>query len=403
MRTVQVIIFLLRDKFGLQINGFVLAGLLFAAVSAHAQTNSSSNAFQPQNPPEMKPLASHATPAYLAAKRFQHGVNLANYLEAPRGRSWGVSVSAEEFALMKREGFDHVRVPIRWSDYAGPAPEFKLGEEIFARADFVATNALAQQLAVIVNIHHFLELDRDPSGQKDKFIALWKQIAAHYQKFPDTLAFELDNEPHDAATSAVMNRLYAQAIAEIRKTNPQRTIFVGPGQWNSIDELKNLVLPEDENIIVTVHCYDPFLFTHQGATWTGDDTKVTGIQFPGPPEKPLVPDPSLKLKGWVRNWIEQYNTMPAATNPSGPSAFENELKQAHAWSEYYGRPLYIGEFGAYTKADAASRARFYSAFRHACEKNGLGWAIWDWSSGFRYWDKKKWEPMPGLREALFEK
>ena len=95
-----------------------------------------------------------------------------------------------------------------------------------------------------------------------------------------------------------MNPIYARAIAEIRRTNPQRTIFVEPGGWGSIDELKNLVLPPDDNVIVSVHCYDPFYFTHQGATWTGGQTPVTGIVFPGPPAQPLVPDPKLHLKNY---------------------------------------------------------------------------------------------------------
>ncbi|MEY2465740.1 MAG: endoglucanase, partial [Verrucomicrobiota bacterium] len=259
-------------------------------------------AFTPSNPPAMKPLANRNSPAHQAAKLFRRGANLGNYLEAPPGQNWGVSVSADEFAIMKREGFDHVRVPIGWHHYAGASPDFVLSPEIFARADFVVTNALAAKLAVIINIHHFNELDSDPAGQTEKFVALWRQIAEHYQKFSKTLAFELDNEPHDNATTIVMNPIYARAIAEIRKTNPRRTIFVGPGKWNQISELKDLVLPPDDNLIVTVHCYDPFYFTHQGATWAGPDTKVTGIQFPGPPSAPLVPEASLNLNKRVLDW-----------------------------------------------------------------------------------------------------
>jgi len=65
--------------------------------------------------------------------------------------------------------------------------------------------------------------------------------------------------------------------------------------------------------------------------------------------------------------------------------------------------VHLGEFGAYIKADEHSRANFYSAFRQAAEKEQLGWCIWDWSAGFRYWDKKSNAPMPGMREALFGK
>lgn len=358
-------------------------------------------AFTPANPPEMRRLTDRNSPAYRAAKLFMRGVNLGNYLEASPGQNWGVTFAANECALMRAEGFDHLRVPVGWQHYAGPAPDFALSPVIFARADFVVTNALKNHLAVMINLHHFDELDRDPAGGTDEFLKIWQQIAAHYRNFSGQLAFELDNEPHENAKTAVMNSIYARAIVEIRQTNPRRTIFVEPGNWGSIEELKNLALPPDDNLIVSVHCYDPFYFTHQGATWAGPDPKATGIQFPGPPATPLVPDPALKLNPWVRDWIHNYNTLPAEKNPSGPIAFEGKIKLAHEWSDYYGRPVHMGEFGCYTKADPASRARFYAAFRHALDREQLGWAIWDWSAGFRYWDKQNNRPMPGMHDALF--
>ncbi len=360
-------------------------------------------AFTPANPPEMKPLAGRDTPAFRAAKNFQHGANLGNYLEAPPDQSWGVTVSADEFAAMKREGFDHVRVPAGWHHYAGAAPDFTLAPEIFAKADFVVTNALNHKLAVMINLHHFNEMDKNPAATTEKFISIWRQVAAHYKNFPEPLAFELDNEPHDQATTALMNPIYARAIAEIRKTNPSRTIFVEPGSWGDIGELNNLVLPPDDNVIVSVHCYEPFHFTHQGAGWAGEDFKLTGIVFPGPPARPLVPDPKLKLKPWVLDWINQYNTLPPENNPSSKAAFAGKLKLVRAWSDYYGRPVHLGEFGAYTTADAASRANFYAAFRRTAEELQLGWCIWDWSAGFRYWDKTEKRAMPGMHAALFDR
>ena len=228
----------------------------------------------------MTPIKSHDTPAYRQAKLFLHGVNLADYLEANR-RSRYVQISAEEFAQMKKEGFDHLRVPIGWHQYAGPAPDFALEPEIFSLADFCVTNALNNQLAVLINIHHFNALDRDPTNATPEFLAIWRQVAGHYKHFPVQLAFELDNEPHDNATTALMNPIYAQTIAQIRQTNPNRTIFVEPGGWGSPAGLKELVLPPDDNVIVSVHCYDPFYFTHQGATWTSGETPVTGVVFPG--------------------------------------------------------------------------------------------------------------------------
>ena len=387
----------------LGISHSLAAIFVFAFLSIHAAA-AADTVFTPSNPPAMKPIASHGTAAYRAAKLFMHGANLGNYLEVPPGQNWGVTVAADEFATMRAEGFDHVRVPVGWHHYTGPAPDFALSPAIFGKVDFIVTNALNNKLAVMINIHHFDQLDTNPAAATDEFLKIWAQIAAHYRDFPLQLVFELDNEPHDRATTAVMNPVYASAIEEIRRTNPGRTLFVEPGNWGGVDELKNLELPPDDNVIVSVHCYEPFYFTHQGATWAGPDVKsLKGIQFPGPSATPLVPDPALTLNRWVTNWIHSYNTLPAGTNPGGPTAFEGKIKLARAWSDYYGRPVHFGEFGCFTTADPVSRANFYSAFRRAAEAQHIGWCIWDWSAGFRYWDKQNNRPLPGMRAALFGK
>jgi endoglucanase len=150
-----------------------------------------------------------------------------------------------------------------------------------------------------------------------------------------------------------------------------------------------------------VHNYEPFYFTHQGVNWAGPDTKVTGILFPGPPSQPLVPNPALKLNEWVVNWVKAYNAEPAATNPSGPNAFQGAIDQARDWSLYYGRPIHVGEFGCILGADPESRAHYYRAFREAAEKAEIGWAMWDWNALFRYWDARSGGPGPGMHEALF--
>jgi endoglucanase len=370
----------------------LLALLLLCSLTATAQNNL----------PAMKRLAGRNTPAHLAAKGFMRGVNIANYLEVPPGENWAVPHTALDLKQIHAEGFDHIRLPVGWHHYTGPAPDFKLSDEIFARADDMVTNATALGLNVIVNLQHFHQFTTNPAANTAWFLAIWRQVAAHYAQAPDGVAFELLNEPKDAATTVVMNPIYAEAIRQIRQTNPHRTIFVGPGKFNSPDELRNLRLPDDDdNLIVTLHCYEPLFFTHQGAAWVGPDYKVTGIHFPGPPKKPLTPDPALKLKPSVLDRINQYNTRPADRNPSGPRAFLSEIQKAKAWSEEFGRPVHFGEFGAYTTADQNSRAHYYEAMRQALDAAGIGWAIWDWKSTFNYWNPKTQRPLPGMRQALF--
>ena len=222
---------------------------------------------------------------------------------------------------MHAEGFDHVRIPAGWHHYTGPGPEFRIRREFFGRVDELVHAGLREGIAVLINIHHFDEFTSNPKEQTPRFLAIWRQIAEHYSKAPDGLAFELLNEPKDAATTEIINPIFAEAIRQIRRIDPKRTIFLGPSKWNSISELPKLQLPgDDDNLIVTVHNYEPFYFTHQGANWAGPDTKVTGILFPGPPAKPLSLDPGLKVNSWVLDWIKAYNTQPTATNPSSPRA-----------------------------------------------------------------------------------
>jgi endoglucanase len=351
---------------------------------------------------EMERIAHRDTPAHQAARRFLRGVNLGNYLEAPPGQDWGAHYSAADFRHIRQEGFDHVRIPIAWHHYAGPGPAYKLAPAIFAKVDALVGEAKKNDLNVLLDLHHFDEFTTDPQAKKAKFFALWEQIAAHYAGAPDSLALELLNEPKDAATTTVLNPIYAEAIRRIRKTNPKRTLFVGPGRWNQSSELVYLRLPDDDhNLVVTVHCYEPFRFTHQGASWAGPDARVTGIRYPGPPAEALVPPGWRQLSAGVKDWLERYNTLPGAQNPCGPRAFQGALRLARQWSDYYGRPVHVGEFGCYIKADPESRARFHRDFRKALEEAGLGWALWDWKAGFRYWDPEADRPAPGMHAALF--
>ena len=258
-----------------------------------------------------------------------HGANCGNYLEVPPGQRWAVRHTTNDLAQMRTQGFDHVRIPCGWHHYTGSAPEYRLSEEIFGKADVLVTNALAMGLNVLINVHHFDAFTSDPAKHREQFVAIWRQVAVHYAKAPAGLAFELLNEPKDKATTEVMNPIYAQAIKEIRKTNPKRTIFVGPGRWNQVAELPNLKLPEDDrNIVVTIHSYDPFYFTHQGASWTRPQTDTKGIIFPGPTKTPLEPVPTVVSNKGVVSWIKDYNSLPTEKNPSSPRAFLSKLRTA---------------------------------------------------------------------------
>jgi endoglucanase len=343
--------------------------------------------------------------AFRAAGKFKRGMNFSNYFDTPIGEDWGGGPLVDaDFDAVKREGFDHVRLPVSWNYHTGEGPSFSISAEFFERVDTVITGLMARGINVIVNVHHFREFYTHPDQWTNKLYAIWDQLASHYRGFPDGLAFEILNEPHDQATTEFMNGVYVHLLPRIRASNPSRTILVGPGHWNSISQLPALRLPADDtNLIVTVHCYDPFYYTHQGASWSGPSAATTNVVYPGPPPAPVPVHPLAAKNAGVVDWFEKYNTLPTAENPCSSNGFNQAFQQAKAWSDHYGRPVHVGEFGAFSTSDVESRVRYYREMRECMERHGLGWASWDWKAGFNYWDPKTGAPISGMRQAFFPK
>ncbi len=210
------------------------------------------------------------------------GINLAGDFEVdPRG-DWGTKIEAHFFDLAAEGGFDHVRIPIRWSAHTGPAPSFLIDEAFFVEVDWVLDQAERAGLTTVIDTHHFEELDADPQGNRAQLNAIWAQIGARYANRPATVVFELNNEPTGAfnAQPELWNDILADALATVRQTNPDRLVIIGPVQFNHPVRLTELRLPDDPNLMVTVHVYDPTDFTAQGAPWF-DPIPPTGYFWSG--------------------------------------------------------------------------------------------------------------------------
>jgi endoglucanase len=341
------------------------------------------------------------TPAHVAALKLMRGANFGNDLEyLPGDPASGVTYANSDFKLARAEGFDHVRLPVGWSLYSGSGPDFTISPDFFAQVDSMVGMATNNGLSIIVDMHHFDSFMGNPNGNANQFYSIWRQVASHYATAPASVVFELLNEPNSSATTTVMNGIYAEAIREIRAIDPNRTLIVGPGNYYAASELSKMVLPaSDKNLIVTIHCYDPYYFTHQGAEWAYPDTKTTNVVFPGPPPTPLKPDPSI-THDWVITWFNQYNHYATSTNPSSPAAFTPVLTQAKTWADTHGRPMHVGEFGCYYKAASSYRVGFYQSIREAMDSMGLGWSMWDWKAGFHYVVNGLPSPS-GMRAAMF--
>lgn len=319
-------------------------------------------------------LYASALPVYAESaiefnRRLGTGINLGNALDAPKEGDWGVVLQPEYFRLIKEAGFKHIRLPVRWSTHTGPAPNYAIDPAFFARIDWAIEQARANNLAVVINMHHFEELETDVEKESARFLAMWQQIAEHLRKQPNTVAFEIYNEPAKSMSADKWNSLFTQALQIVRRTNPKRCIVVGPANWNSIDKLSTLELPEDQNLLVTVHYYQPFHFTHQGAEWVGSESaKWLGTKWTGS-EKEI-------------------------------SDLTKDFDTAAEWGRKHSRPIYLGEFGAYSKADMDSRALWTTAVRTEAVKHEMAPAYWEFCSGFGAYDPEHKEWRLPLLKAL---
>lgn len=358
-----------------------------------------------RNPPsDLKPAPIQETRAHKLAGLLQRGVNLSNWLEVPPDEDWGDnSCHAEDMRQISLQGFDHIRLPVGWHHYTGRGPQYRIGETIFQAVDRVVKQASEAGLAVIINIHHFEEFTTNPQAEEARLIAIWDQLAKRYASQPESMFFEILNEPKDNATTEVMNEVWPKVLSVIRPSNPNRGVLVGPGDFNAISSLNQLRLPEhDRNLIVSVHSYEPYVFTHQRTEWSIPAVKnIEPIRFPGPPQKAIrIP---VGADDWIQNFVRPYNQVnDSRFNPSGPLTVERLFELASGWSKFHGRPVHLGEFGAYTTVDSKSRAAYYECVRKQAESKGIGWCMWDWKSGFAYWDRNAKRADPVMRHAMFE-
>jgi endoglucanase len=293
--------------------------------------------------------------AFAMNGRIGRGINFGNALEAPAEGEWGIVLREEYFQLVKDAGFTAVRLPVRWNTHALDTPPYTIHSSFFERVDWAVENALSRGLILILDFHHFTTYMDCAECEQERFLSIWAQIADHYRTFPPELLFELLNEPTNAVPADVWDADLASALEIVRATNPDRAVVVGPVGWNGLDALDWLKLPEeDRGLIVTFHYYEPFAFTHQGASWMEGSEAWLGTQWTGSAEEQRV--------------------------------IREDFSAAAEWGRVHNRPVLLGEFGAFGRADMASRSRYTAFIARQAEALSFSWAYWEFCSGFGVYD-----------------
>jgi aryl-phospho-beta-D-glucosidase BglC (GH1 family) len=305
--------------------------------------------------------------------KLGRGVNMGNMFEAPSEEAWGNPFKDDYFERIAGLGFNHVRIPITWDVPARTlqvAP-YTINAEFMARIKYVVDKAQKAGLMAIINMHHHEDIFANPDAAKAEFLGQWKQIAETFKDYDNRLLFEPLNEPHGNLKPEQWNTYFADALSIIREKNPNRGVIMGIANYGGLSAVPEIVFPKEGNkVILSIHYYEPFHFTHQGAGWVNNSSPWLGTK-------------------WTNTDLEQ-------------KTVKSQFQFAINFAKEHNVPINIGEFGAYSTADMDSRVLWTTFLARWFEEQGLSWAYWEFSSGFGFFNPVTKEYNQRLVDALLK-
>lgn len=209
--------------------------------------------------------------------------------------AWGNPLTTRELiAYIKDQGFDTIRIPVTWADHIGEAPEYTISEAWMERVQEIVDWCIAEDLYVIVNMHHedgwLTKASTDYDNVMIKYKAIWAQIAERFKGYSEKLVFESMNEIgfDDLSTKKgceLLNQINAEFTELIRSTggNNEKRHLLLAGYLADIDKsIKGkIALPDDDRTILSLHYYSPptFAIADSASTWGYQRTWGTGEDF----------------------------------------------------------------------------------------------------------------------------
>lgn len=338
---------------------------------------------------DSRPVKSAAAPVQDArAFTFKRGLNINHWLgnnlseedwpNSLYGADW---FNEEDIAWIAGQGFDHLRISVGghyWIDKRGD-----LDAAALAPFDNALRWAKQHGLGVVLSMVSLpgfrAHLQGKPPAEDESSpftddatrgdaAYLWWLVARRFADEGKALRFELLAAPHDA-TVEQMNAFNRLSLAAIRKTNPQRVVYVTSADM-SIDSI-DAAEPTDPNVALSVRFWEPRAFSFQV------DPQRPQVKFPG-----KVPD--------LRRFYKQDDPgrfiagmqLSAALIDTRIRTFAERIA---SWAD--SREVYVNSFGVYETADDQSARNYLGALRQAFERHGLSWAVYDYQTRCAVRDK----------------
>ncbi len=316
---------------------------------------------------------------------FEKGINLGGWLS-----QWDLNdkehletfITENDMQKIRAMGADHVRLPVDYCllEEEDGTPK----DENFLYIDRCFRWCKEAGLHVILDLHKTAGYAFDEAKDcaaffesealQERFLRLWDKLAARYGQYSDFVAFELLNEIVNPAVSDIWNILAARAMERIRRVTKDTWILVGGTRYNSVMSVKALLPPPDEKIVYTFHCYEPILFTHQGAYW------IEGMPTSYRTGCLLSADTCLEQSRSIldSNMTDVLETIPP--NAQDTDFFLALFQEAVTVAEERNVPLYCGEYGVIDLASPEDTLQWYQAIHKAFVQFGIGRAMWTYKA-----------------------
>jgi len=312
---------------------------------------------------------------------FSKGVNLTNWFQSGSARQIQFTkYTKDDFVRIKSLGCDVIRLPINLHYMTNGSPDYVIDPLFFEFLDQAVDWAEELKIHLLLDNHTFDPNANTEVSVESILLKVWPQMASHYKNRSNYVYYEILNEPH-GITTAVWCQIQERVIDAIRAVDTKHTIVVGASGYNSYNELKNMPTYSGMNLIYTFHFYDPFMFTHQGATWTSYMQDVSGIPFPYDAAR-MPATPSSAKGTWVESSLNNYK------NDGTVAAVKQLIDIAVNFKTSRNVNIFCGEFGVYIpNSPHADRVYWYDVVRKYLEEKGIPWTSWDYQGGFGLFEK----------------
>jgi licheninase len=343
----------------------------------------------PPAPPADVAIESIAITNPLQAKAMRYldrGYNITNWLES--GKFAGFTRYDESYvAKLARAGFTALRLPIDLDLYVdqrtvnGTEVSLVLNPDLFTVLDAFDQWTQRYGLSFTIDYHQYdKSFDIADAASVAETVQLWSAVAEHFAgNAREDLFFELMNEPEQFAggtppSAAQWTDLAESMIAAIRVHDTLHTIIFGDTQWYGISALAQRTPLTDTNVVYAFHFYEPFVFTHQGASWAGMGT-THDIPYPYSAERWSEYSRDFGFQQVTETWL--WNSLRDYYRTGNKSALRNRIIEAKRWAVQNDVPVICNEFGVYDgSSQPADRVRYYTDLVGIFAELAIPWQHW---------------------------